>query len=517
MESTTLFRSEDLIVRHHRLGSAQLFVCFSSYTETPTVDRAGFGENYFINKNIDAIHVITRNNLWYQYPEWQQALSVIQTVASGYNRVVAYGSSMGGYAALRFGGTCGAHAGIAISPQFSIDPAIAPFEHRWRERTLIDFRGEEVDSLQERYIIYDPRDDDRKHYDLFAATGSVIGIKVPYAGHPAGAYLEETKMLSPIVMAVGDRTLDAKGAERMLRQRRRDSASYLSTVASTLRAHHSSWKISYARRAVEISPNGLFYKCILAQALAQAGEYEEADAILRPFIGHSGSDFFPVHFLVSSLVQQHRFSEALLYLLAHRPRHPGIHQLELQQDIVLQQAAQAGEQLCELDAFAYCPRSASPLTTLPLGTEPVPAGYLFHTSYELVSNASIRVTGLIDGLREWTGGFQLTVHQLTPAGEVTPISHRDIDFQDIASQDGIFDFQFNTPAGTDTYAVFAILNPSSNAIADHVFLCASIETVATPPEEPTSISTESSHDDNMEKRGSLTELVSQIRHRLRAR
>ena len=48
-------------------------------------------------------------------------------------RVMTYGSSMGGYAALRFARALRADAILALSPQYSIDPAVVPWEDRWRQ------------------------------------------------------------------------------------------------------------------------------------------------------------------------------------------------------------------------------------------------------------------------------------------------------------------------------------------------------------------------------------------------
>ena len=62
------------------------------------------------------------------------ALEAVRDAVRGYRRVVAYGSSMGAYAALRFGGWAGADCAVALSPQYSIrDPAVMRFEKRWAD------------------------------------------------------------------------------------------------------------------------------------------------------------------------------------------------------------------------------------------------------------------------------------------------------------------------------------------------------------------------------------------------
>jgi hypothetical protein len=126
------FRSDNLVVREVRgFSRDRLVVTFDSYAHDLRPDRPGFGEHFLAGHRIDAVHVIPRANDWYQHPEMPAAARLVSEIAADYQRVVAYGSSMGGYAAIRFGCAVGASLALALSPQFSIDPAVVPFETRW--------------------------------------------------------------------------------------------------------------------------------------------------------------------------------------------------------------------------------------------------------------------------------------------------------------------------------------------------------------------------------------------------
>lgn len=123
-----ILRSAELLVKDlRRHTSACCVVTFDSYTDYRTLNRPDFGEVFFDANGIDAIHIIRRNNDWYQYPETEEACRRIRELTACYPHVVAYGQSMGGYGAIRLGGRVGAQVALAISPQFSIDPAVAPF------------------------------------------------------------------------------------------------------------------------------------------------------------------------------------------------------------------------------------------------------------------------------------------------------------------------------------------------------------------------------------------------------
>ena len=127
-----IYRSADLLVRP-RIGYESPFcvVTFDSFTDRRTLDREGFGEAFLASRAVNAIHVLSRDNDWYLLPDIELALDAAAKAAASFDRVSAYGSSMGAYAAIRLGGLAGASTAIALSPQFSIDPRLVPFEDRW--------------------------------------------------------------------------------------------------------------------------------------------------------------------------------------------------------------------------------------------------------------------------------------------------------------------------------------------------------------------------------------------------
>jgi hypothetical protein len=202
---TQVFRSCELVVRSVcEFGSPACVVTFDSYSDNRSLDRRGFGEDFFRDRSIDAIHFISRENDWYQYAEMPAALAAVAGLVRNYNRVVAYGSSMGGYAAIRFGGMAGASAALAISPQYSVDPRSARFERRWKyDSDRIDFTLERTLSapfVDTAYIVYDPRDLDRRHVDLFRRRTCVVDVAIPDSGHPATGSLAEAALLGDLML-----------------------------------------------------------------------------------------------------------------------------------------------------------------------------------------------------------------------------------------------------------------------------------------------------------------------------
>ena len=297
-----LFRSDDLLVRQVAgFGGPVCYVTFASYTDERTLDRPGFGEEFFAARGIDAIHVLSRENRWYQHPELMDALAAVATASGGYARVIAYGSSMGGFAALRYGATCGATVGIALSPQFTVDPRIAPFDRRWAgDVARIAFRHDShLPALAEQYIAYDPRDAcDRRHFALFAARSPTKGVPVPYGGHPVGSYLSETEMLRPLLERVEAGDLDPEAHARELRHRRRRSGHYFYVLASNSPAHRPRTKLGLARLAAAAQPEMPIYRSELGHALDRVGDFDAGYAQHQAAIAMPRANFYQTHYLM---------------------------------------------------------------------------------------------------------------------------------------------------------------------------------------------------------------------------
>lgn len=297
-----LFRSDDLLVRRVTgFGGPVCYVTFDSYTDNRTLDRAGFGEDFFRGRGIDAIHVLSRENRWYQHPELTEALAAIAAATAGYQRAIAYGSSMGGFAALRYGASCGATVGLAFSPQYSVDPVVAPFDRRWADDVArIAFRDDaDLPVLPVQYTLYDPRDaQDRRHFDLFAARSPTIGVPIPHAGHPIGAYLVETDMMRMLIEQVEGGRLDHLAYARELRRRRRRSGQYFYILAQRTPPHRPRQKVALARLAVETHGDNPVYRSQLGRALDAAGAFDEALDVHRQAIAMAHSTIHQAHHLM---------------------------------------------------------------------------------------------------------------------------------------------------------------------------------------------------------------------------
>ena len=279
-ERPLLFDGVDVRVKDARLfGSPVVFVTFTSWTDDMSLDREGFAEGFLRGEGIDGIHVISRDNRWWQYAETLPAMAAVRSAATAYARAVTYGSSMGAYAAVRLAGQAGADAVLAMSPQFSILPRVAAFEHRWMpiSRTLqpVWELGMGPPRPTEAYLVYDPHDLDACHVDLFAHWGlRFTPVRLRGAGHQTTDFLQEVDLLKALVREVAAGPLDVDALEREAWLRRRSSAQHVLTLVE--RTHAPELKLALTRRALGLAPDSPVLHGRLGEALVQAGRPQEA-------------------------------------------------------------------------------------------------------------------------------------------------------------------------------------------------------------------------------------------------
>ena len=285
-----LFRSAALEVRRIADRDGRIaVVTFDSHHDEPGFARPGFGEDYFERENVGAIHVMCHGNDWFQHAEMPDALRAVLAAASSERRLLAYGSSMGGYAAIRFADAVGASAVLALSPQYSVDPRKMRFERRWLEdQRRIRFHRALDGRIRTRahiVIAYDPHlDADRRHVDRIARDVAVTRLSLPHAGHPVGTFLAETALLAPLVTQVRENLLDTVAIADTAHRRRGSSSSWLGELAARQPPWRARCAVALARRAVAITPDSPAAHHRLGLRLYGAGEFSAAVAAHREAI-----------------------------------------------------------------------------------------------------------------------------------------------------------------------------------------------------------------------------------------
>lgn len=278
---TDLFCSDNVVVRVVPAEDVSRWVVtFDNYGIGQGFDRPAFGEAFLRKVGVSAVHVMGRREDWYQYPEMVEAMAVVRGVTAGARRVMTYGSSMGGYAAIRFADGVGADAVLAISPQYSLDPLKVPFETRWRqEAERIEWRPEIDGAINCRcapIIVFDPQGIDGRHVDLIAAETPIQRFSLRYSGHPSATYLSELDLLEPLALQALSGDLDVVEFRAEALRLKAQCPAYLSRLAELQPPQRARLALDLAQRACALAPANPIALSTLAALQSRAGDQAQA-------------------------------------------------------------------------------------------------------------------------------------------------------------------------------------------------------------------------------------------------
>ena len=292
----------------------------------------GFGEPTFARRGMSAIHVIGLSNHWYQTPGMDEALDHVSKLAAPFGRRSAYGSSMGAYGALRYAGRLDVSRVIAISPQWSIDPARPPHDGRWATRlpeagTFAEDMVERLQGVREAIILYDPFDPDAAHVAQYRkARADFRYAPLSFAGHFPAGFLTDLGILGDTVAElVASPRPDLDALRRAIRDRRRESSVFWSGLSGAAeRRGHRALALKAAERASRLQPT-VDRVARQAELHMSAGFVDEALVLLRrEVIGASAPRDGLLHLsnLIHHLHLVGRSREATVELRRHEARWP---------------------------------------------------------------------------------------------------------------------------------------------------------------------------------------------------
>jgi len=227
---------------------------------------AGFGPaaapRFAARLGIDALMVQTARRDWFLSDRSAALAAALEQATRHYAEVTATGFSMGGYAALLYSAACRAVRVMAVSPQYCIDPRLAPFDpgrHGKFARLGRPMPPPEAwgNPLLRGALIYDPAiRADRGHAALIrAGFARLTPIALPFGGHPAtGAVAAAEGGIGRMAeMVVLDR-LDGGLVRQMHRDARRRADTYRLNLARAALARHPARALAELRALAGSAP-----------------------------------------------------------------------------------------------------------------------------------------------------------------------------------------------------------------------------------------------------------------------
>lgn len=173
-------------------------------------------------------------------------------------RVVFYGAGMEGYAACAFSVAAPGATVLAIAPQATLDPEIAPWERRFKTQRRLDFTSRfgfapsMVEAARSVFVVHDPANKiDSMHATLFRRP-FVTMLPCPPLGADTAAGLERIGVLQVLIeTAIRGRLTRARFFD-MMRKRREDPTYLKELVKRAAKANHPALTIVAAHHALAL-------------------------------------------------------------------------------------------------------------------------------------------------------------------------------------------------------------------------------------------------------------------------
>jgi tetratricopeptide (TPR) repeat protein len=297
----------------HRPGRTDwTLVVFGPRQERPETHN-WWGSLLARREEADVIGIAPGDFDWFPPATMATLLPVIRAAAKP--ATVVYGFSMGGYGALKYGRSLGARATLALSPQYSIDPADGTTGPRGRayfdpERHR-DMRVTPGDYTDQAIVLWDPhmRADDR-HARAIARLPGIRPLMLRLAGHATPAVLAETRQIVPVAEALLSGRTEA--AVSLIRAARRASPTVLVAAAALLDAHgHERWAEAARSRIGARRVNAARMIEARARAHARMGRTEAELGALREWVAAEPGDLEPRLRLIETLSEHGRQADAV--------------------------------------------------------------------------------------------------------------------------------------------------------------------------------------------------------------
>jgi len=298
--ATPLLDDEHVCIEHWRRGGegATLVVTFDPLLYLWT--KPPFGQEFLGKQGLDVVAVRKKVENFYQPLSRQAFEAAIAPAAAGYSRVVAYGSSLGAYAALYFCRDL-PWTVIASSPRVSVHPVYGA--KLWQQRCAYLHEPFEPNVLArcDAVIFFDPRDAiDRRYLE-----GEVLPqfrhgevVRVPFAGHPVNQFLGDIGYIAPYVRAV---IADTERPPLQRRAHRARSAAYHQVLALLcMQRGHVAWADALVQRALALDPKRMLAHRTLGLVRLAQQRWDEARSALEAALGFDQRDPYTLSLLAKA-------------------------------------------------------------------------------------------------------------------------------------------------------------------------------------------------------------------------
>lgn len=189
----------------------------------------------------NVLGIMPKHKSWFPKSSMWNMLQSIAELIAPFQQRIAYGGSMGGYAAIKYSNLLNVQRVVAMVPQYSIDPEDvedARYNMFYQPELNEGMRIEAEDVSQEReyILVYDPYcTEDRAHYlKLEAVLPQHHVLHLPFTGHDAIAVLASSELLYDFLLHEYD---ESYFYQKMRRVKKNSKFYYRKVIENILPRH----------------------------------------------------------------------------------------------------------------------------------------------------------------------------------------------------------------------------------------------------------------------------------------
>lgn len=195
-------------------NATKLVVTFEPMERWRTLgpQRTGWGVAFLQELGCSVMAVMCKQNDWYRKPDLLHFFTQMNKRGffRGFDQVITYGGSMGGYGALAYADAVNAGVVLSINPQATLSAQLAPWETRFNQGKKQNWEGPFANAadgfrkVRAAYVVYDPfLPLDAKQVKLLKiGNPHLVELKIPVVGHHLPQWMAEMDMLKSTVQAV---------------------------------------------------------------------------------------------------------------------------------------------------------------------------------------------------------------------------------------------------------------------------------------------------------------------------
>ncbi len=191
--------------------------------------------------DFNVLGIMPKQKSWFPQGSMWNMLNAVRDLIAPFKARIAYGGSMGGYAAIKYSNALDVQRVVAMVPQYSIDPndvydARYNMFYQAEHNTQMRITTEDVSPAREYIIVYDPHyAEDHAHYvQLKQVLPEHHVLNLPFTGHDAIAVLASSELVNDFLT----HEFDATYFYQKMRRVKKNSKFYYRKVIENLLPRH---------------------------------------------------------------------------------------------------------------------------------------------------------------------------------------------------------------------------------------------------------------------------------------